>query len=156
MYFLIMSRGYLVYEKAPIEIHPAQKTAIFSLLGMPSGHSEGVTVTVTLENVLNDQGEILAALHTRDSFMKGPGMDNFKTDARKGALTFSFDKVPPGTYAISVLHDMNSNQQMDFEPGGMPKEPYAMSGNDMSMGPPSFEAVQFEVGSENIHLRIRF
>ena len=118
--------------------------------------TSGVTVTVTLENVLNDEGEILAALHTSESFMKGPGVANFKTEAKKGTLTFSFDNVAPGTYAVSVLHDLNSNQRMDFQPGGMPKEPYAMSGNDMSMGPPSFESAEFQVGKDPVHLRIRF
>ena len=127
-----------------------------TLLWNPANRVEGVTVTVTLENVLNDQGEILAALHTSESFMKGPGLANFKTEAQKGSLTFTFDNVAPGTYAISVLHDLNSNQRMDFQPGGMPKEPYAMSGNDMSMGPPSFESSEFQVGKDPVHLRIRF
>lgn len=118
--------------------------------------TSGVTVTVTLENVLNDQGEILAALHTRDTFMKGNGVKAYQARAEKGAITFTFEDVAPGTYAISVLHDMNSNQRMDYGPGGMPEEPYAMSGGDMSMGPPSFDSVKFEVGSEDLQLRLRF
>ena len=122
----------------------------------PTNPAEGVTVTVTLENVLNSQGEILAALHTQETFMKGEGLDSFKSEAKKGALTFTFEDVTPGTYAVSVLHDLNGNQRMDFEPGGMPKEPYGMSGNDMNMGPPSFDRVKFQVEAEDIHLRIRF
>ena len=59
-------------------------------------------------------------------------------------------------YAISVLHDLNGNQRMDYELNGMPKEPYGMSGNDMSMGPPVFDSVKFEVGDSDLHLRIRF
>lgn len=115
-----------------------------------------VTVTVTLENVLNDQGDILAALHTRETFMKGGGADNYKTAAKAGSMTFEFRNVAPGTYGVSVLHDLNQNQRMDFQPGGMPEEPYGMSGNDMSMGPPSFDAIKFEVGDADVHLRIRF
>lgn len=130
--------------------------ALSALLAAPTNHTEGVTVTVTLENVLNDQGEILAALHTEETFMKGAGLANLKTPAQKGALTFTFDGVAPGSYAISVLHDLNGNQRMDFEPNGMPREPYGMSGNDMSMGPPTFDSAKFEVGTEDIHLRIRF
>ena len=116
----------------------------------------GITITVTLENVLNDQGDILSALHTRETFMKGGGIDNFKNAARKGSMTFEFNNVAPGTYAVSVLHDLNSNQRMDYYPGGMPEEPYGMSGNDMSMGPPRFDQVQFEVRDSNIDLLIRF
>ncbi|MEJ2162173.1 MAG: DUF2141 domain-containing protein [Robiginitalea sp.] len=116
----------------------------------------GVTITVTLENILNDQGDILAALHTEGTFMKGMGIDNFKSGAKKGEMTFTFKNVVPGTYAISVLHDMNSNQRMDYQPGGMPEEPYGMSGNDMSMGPPTFDSVRFDVGDSDLDLRIRF
>ena len=83
-------------------------------------------------------------------------MDNFKTEAKKGTLTLTFDNVAPGTYAVSVLHDLNSNRRMDYQPNGMPKEPYAMSGNDMIMGPPSFESAEFQVGKDSVHLRIRF
>lgn len=116
----------------------------------------GVTLTITLENVLNDQGNILAALHTQDTFMKGPGTANYKAEAQKGEMTFTFNNVTPGTYGISVLHDQNSNQRMDYQSNGMPSEPYGMSGNDMSMGPPSFEAVSFEVGSTDQDIAIRF
>ncbi len=31
-----------------------------------------------------------------------------------------------------------------------------MSGNDMNMGPPTFERVKFEVDTEDLRLRIRF
>ena len=117
---------------------------------------QGVTLTITLENVLNDQGDILAALHTEQTFMKGPGIANYKTEALKGSMSFTFDNVSPGTYAVSVLHDLNSNMQMDFQPGGMPAEPYGMSGNEMSMGPPSFDFVRFEVSSEDQDISIRF
>jgi uncharacterized protein (DUF2141 family) len=120
------------------------------------GTQDGVTLTITLENVLNDQGDILAALHTQDTFMKGPGTANYKSPAQKGQMTFTFNNVNPGTYGISVLHDLNSNQRMDYESNGMPTEPYGMSGNDMSMGPPSFEAVSFEVGAADQDIVIRF
>ena len=116
----------------------------------------GVTLTITLENVLNDQGNILAALHTQDTFMKGPGTANYKTEAQKGEMTFTFNNVTPGTYGVSVLHDLNSNQRMDYQSNGMPSEPYGMSGNDMSMGPPSFDAINFEVGAADQDITIRF
>jgi uncharacterized protein (DUF2141 family) len=132
---------------------------LFFLAGLAYGQApaaEGVTVTITLENVLNDQGEILASLNTSETFMKGGGIASYRGAAQKGALTFNFSNVPPVVYAVSVLHDLNGNERMDFQPGGMPSEPYAMSGNDMSMGPPSFEASQFTVGTEDVSLRIRF
>ena len=130
--------------------------ALMLLQGLYGQDNEGVTLTITLENVLSDQGDILAALHRPDTFMKGPGMRNYKTEAHAGSLTFTFENVPPGQYAVSVLHDQNANMRMDFDTSGMPLEPYGMSRNDMHMGPPSFERSAFEVGSEPLTLSIRF
>ena len=42
------------------------------------------------------------------------------------------------------------NNRMDYQENGMPKESYGMSGNDMSFGPPNFEAAKFEVGEEDL------
>ena len=133
-------------------------TFVLALMLSTLAHAqeEGVSVTVTLENVLNDQGDILAALHDSTTFMRGQGLENFSTKAEQGKLTFVFENVAAGTYAVSVLHDLNSNFRMDFETNGMPKEPYGMSGNEMVMGPPTFESAAFEVGTEDVELSIRF
>ena len=118
--------------------------------------SKTVTITVTIENVLNDQGTILASLHTADTFMKGGGIINLSEKAKEGELTLVFENVTPGTYAIMTMHDANDNQRMDYEANGMPKESYGMSGNDMTMGPPTFEAAKFEVKDEDLQFKIRF
>jgi uncharacterized protein (DUF2141 family) len=118
--------------------------------------TKGITLKVTIENVLSDEGQILAALHTQDTFMRGQGIQNFKLEAKTGSISFVFLNVKPGTYAISSLHDENENQRMDFHDSGMPKEKYAMSGNEMTMGPPSFKDVKFEVNDEDFELKLRF
>lgn len=129
---------------------------LLATTGISAQSAQGVTVSVTLENVGNNQGEILAGLHTAETFMKGMGIQNFKAEAREGALSFSFEHVPPGAYAISVLHDLNGNFQMDYEPNGMPGEPYAMSGDQVKMGPPVFSRVRFQVEEEDLELSLRF
>ena len=55
-----------------------------------------------------------------------------------------------------VLHDENGNKRMDFESNGLPKESYGSSGNDMSMGPPSFEGSKFEITDTDKEITIRF
>jgi len=117
---------------------------------------ETVTVTVTIENVLNDEGTLLVSLHTQQTFMKGGGIIDLAKKARKGQVTFTFENVKPGTYAIMAMHDVNDNQRMDYEANGMPKESYGMSGNDMTMGPPTFDSAKFVVNEEELSLNIRF
>ena len=118
--------------------------------------NDGLTITVTVENVLSDGGTILAGLHTAETFMKGAGLTNVTAPAVKGEVTLTFENVTPGEYAIMIMHDANDNQRMDMEPNGMPKESYGMTGNSMPMGPPTFADAQFEVADKDLDFRIRF
>lgn len=126
-----------------------------SLVAMAQ-ETKGATITVTIDNVANNEGKVLAGLHTVDTFMKGPGVQNVESAIENGKVVFTFTNVAPGTYAIMAMHDANDNKRMDYEPNGMPKESYGMSGNDMTMGPPSFNSAQFEVGDKDLAFTIRF
>jgi uncharacterized protein (DUF2141 family) len=117
---------------------------------------EGVTITATVNNVKNDSGKVIFALHTEDTFMKGPGLQNASSIIEDGKVNVTFKNVPKGTYAILVLHDENDNNRMDFEANGMPKESFGISNNDMSMGPPQFSAAKFTVTDKNLTFDIRF
>ena len=118
--------------------------------------SEGNTITVTIENAKNDQGSILVSLHNSETFMKGAGLQSAKGHIKDGKSTITLENVVPGEYAIMVLHDANDNQQMDFEPNGMPKESYGLSNNVMSFGPPSYADAKFNMGNEDLEMPIRF
>jgi uncharacterized protein (DUF2141 family) len=68
-----------------------------------------------------------------------------------------FDNVAPGTYAIAVLHDENSNGDMDYNIIGMPIEGYGFSNNVRArmLMAPSFKAASFEVRGEETELSIK-
>ncbi|WP_127137735.1 DUF2141 domain-containing protein [Flagellimonas oceanensis] len=116
----------------------------------------GIDITITIDNITSDEGMVLAGLHTEETFMKGQGVQNLRSSIKDGKVTFTFTNVAPGEYAISTLHDTNGNNRMDFEPNGMPKESYGMSGNDMTMGPPSFNSAKFTVADKDLDMNIRF
>ena len=116
----------------------------------------GIDITITIDNITSDEGMVLAGLHTEETFMKGQGVQNLRSSIKDGKVTFTFTNVAPGEYAISTLHDTNGNNRMDFEANGMPKESYGMSGNDMTMGPPSFNSAKFTVGDKDLDMNIRF
>ncbi|TMM56820.1 DUF2141 domain-containing protein [Maribacter algarum] len=118
--------------------------------------SKGVTVKVTIENVLSDGGTILGGLHTAETFMKGAGVLNATEPAKAGEVTLTFENVEPGTFAIMVMHDKNDNKQMDMDANGMPQESYGTSGEMNMFGPPNFESSKFEVTDEDQEIRIRF
>lgn len=114
------------------------------------------TITVIIENVLNDEGSLLAGLHTADTFMKSEAVQGIVEVAKKGEVTLTFENVAPGAYAIVVLHDKNDNKRMDYQSNGMPLEAWATSGSSISFGPPRFEECKFVVLEEPVQIKMRF
>lgn len=113
-------------------------------------------IKVAINNIISNEGKVMVSLHTADTFMKGPGIQNLEGTIENGAVSFTFENVPQGTYAIMALHDVNENRRMDFEENGMPKESYGLSGNAMSSGPPNFSTAKFETNGEDLEFEIRF
>lgn len=128
-------------------------TSIFSF---SQSETEGVTITVTIDNVKNERGKVMMALHDKSTFMRGQGIQNLETKIEGEKVTLSFKNVKAGTYAIIALHDENENNQMDYRDNGMPLEYYGVSNNSMSFGPPQFSDAQFKVEDKDLELNIRF
>ena len=117
---------------------------------------EGITITVTIDNVISDEGKVLMSLHTSETFMKGNGVMDAETEIKDGKVTVTFENVLPGEYAILAMHDANDNKRMDFQENGMPKESFGMSNNVMAMGPPQYDDAKFKVEDTDLDLNIRF
>ena len=113
-------------------------------------------ITVTIENIVNNNGKVVLGLHTEDTFMKAQGIVSAESEIVDGKITFTFENIEAGTYAIMALHDENENRRMDFEENGMPKESYGMSNNPMSYGPPQYSTAKFELKEEDLDLKIIF
>jgi len=117
---------------------------------------EGVTITVTIDNVTSDKGKVIMSLHTSETFMKGKGIMDAETEIKDGKVTIIFENVLPGEYAVLAMHDANDNKRMDFQENGMPTESFGMSNNPMAFGPPQYDEAKFKVDGENLELNIRF
>lgn len=128
---------------------------VTTISGYSQEQTERFTITVRIDNPLNDNGHVLIGLHTADTFMKGKGIQNAKSKVEDGKVLVTFENVKPGDYAIMVLHDENDNGRMDFEVNGMPKESYGMSNNPMLYGPPTFNDAKFEFEKDK-EIVIRF
>ena len=65
------------------------------------------------------------------------------------------DTIPKGNYAISIMHDLNSNGEMDFNFFGMPQEPYGFSNNlNPHFRAPRFKESQFYYDGNYFELEI--
>lgn len=127
----------------------------FFLSSIPSEKPAAKTdITVKIENISSEEGKVVVGLYTRDNFLKLP----FKSTTgliKDGKAIVTFTNVPKGEYAIVCFHDKNDNDQMDFEPTGMPKEDYGSSNNVLDMGPPQWSDAKFLVEEEPVVIEIR-
>lgn len=116
----------------------------------------GKTITVTIENITNNNGNVILGLHTKNTFMKGQGIASAQSKIVDGKIAVTFENVDPGTYAIMALHDENENKRMDYQDNGMPKEAYGVSNNPMSYGPPQYATAKFDLKEDDLELKIIF
>jgi uncharacterized protein (DUF2141 family) len=66
-----------------------------------------------------------------------------------------FEDIPPGTYALAVIHDENMNGKLDTNWLGVPTEGYGFS-NDAkgALGAPLFSAASFAYDGARLDLTI--
>ena len=75
-----------------------------------------------------------------------------------GKALATFDELAPGSYALTVYHDKNNNQEFDKNWLGMPREAWGVSNNARPrLRAPRFEEASFELtaGVQSIDISIR-
>jgi uncharacterized protein (DUF2141 family) len=115
-------------------------------------------IHVGISGLRNDKGQVLCALFS--------SAEAFPTKADKAVARLTakiaerqavcdFTGIAPGTYAVSVVHDENSNGKLDRNFIGMPREGVGAS-NDAKghMGPPKFSAASFRYEGGRMDLKI--
>ncbi len=72
---------------------------------------------------------------------------------RKTQARCDFEDIPPGTYAIGVIHDENMNGKLDANWLGVPTEGYGFSNDAKGLiGVPSFSAASFPYDGRTLDL----
>jgi uncharacterized protein (DUF2141 family) len=66
-----------------------------------------------------------------------------------------FEDIPPGRYALAVIHDENMNGKLDTSRLGIPTEGYGFSNDARALlSAPSFRAASFAYDGQNLALTI--
>ncbi len=124
-----------------------------SLAGGPrqvAGRGPAGNITGQLTNLRGGRGACYLALFAGpEGFPRqtNQAVRTLRLPVSSGTASFSFDNLPPGSYALAVYHDENSNGKLDKNFFGLPTERYGFSNNARSMMffPPSFGAARFVV-----------
>nr|WP_246408441.1 DUF2141 domain-containing protein [Parvularcula dongshanensis] len=104
---------------------------------------EGATVTVTINGVQPDAGEVYVALQTAQGFLKNEGEYTETATATGSTVTVNFDDVEPGSYAVAAFQDTDGNGELAMGTP-TPTEPWGLSG--YSGGRPDFNSAMIDVG----------
>jgi uncharacterized protein (DUF2141 family) len=133
---------------------------IFGILpAAGSAQSPCPGIHVQILNIRNSTGTIDCALFAspegfpREALRSATVVVVLKIKATQARC--DFESIPPGKYALAVIHDENMNGKLDSNWMGIPNEGYGFSNNTkVSSGPPSFSDAGFEYEGKNLDFTI--
>ena len=116
------------------------------------------TLEVNIYGLRSNKGNVLVCVTANPRFFpdcsKDPKSLRANVPANNAALV-SFNGVSPGTYAVAIVHDENSNSKMDMAVF-LPREGYGFSRNPAVMtGPPKFRSAAFAVNATYVSQRVQ-
>ena len=105
--------------------------------------AQAADLRIEVGGLRNTSGTVYAAVCTEPEFLQ-PACAYFgSAPAASGSVTVT--GVPPGTYAVQVIHDENDNQTLD-RPGLLPTEGMGFSRDaPMRFGPPRWDDARFDL-----------
>jgi uncharacterized protein (DUF2141 family) len=116
-------------------------------------------LTVVIENVKTSQGLMAVTIYREKGFLrKGGSVKVWRDDARAGGQTMCMYLPAPGTYAIGVFQDLDSDHKIDHNLLG-PTEPWGFSNNPKALfALPRFSQVRFQAvaGETTLHVRLNY
>jgi uncharacterized protein (DUF2141 family) len=127
-----------------------------SLLGTASA----ADVTIVVKGVRSDQGQVAALAFTKeqgfpDQFAKA--MRQATVPARKGDVTITLKDLPPGKYALTVMHDQNADGKLQRNIFGIPQEGVGVTGKPLGNRAPKFSESIIEVTqNENREITLKY
>ena len=115
-------------------------------------------IHVNIPNIKNTTGNIACGIFDSAVGFPNKFLGSAKAvvirKSQKTKVQCNFSNIPPGTYAIAVIHDENMNGELDTNWFGVPKEGYGFSNTTIDeFGSPAFSAASFAYDGQNINLQ---
>ncbi|TMM43982.1 DUF2141 domain-containing protein [Colwellia ponticola] len=147
----------------PVGIRCVALSAVLVLANLPAmvfAESSCSGIQVTIPNIKNSTGAVACALFESSSGFPTEFLHSATNivmiKIRDTQARCNFLDIPPGTYALAVIHDENKDGKLGTNFLGVPTEGYGFSnGAEASMSAPSFEAARFSYDGQNLDLTIR-
>ena len=132
-----------------------------ALLGFQGAFAQSIIVTT---NVTRLDGMVIVKLYNSvDGWAKDEPIKvaaeilpaQAAAGLRSSSRRFVFIDLPPGQYAVGILHDLNYDLQLNIN-AGKPVEPFGASNlsnkPNLQLGIPTFNDVSFTLANQNLEL----
>lgn len=115
------------------------------------------SIIVSITNSRNLKGQLIVSLYnSKASFPKKPFKRKIIKLIKGKKPIISFNSLKAGDYAVSIVHDKNSNGKLDFHFWGPPSEKTYSSNNAKGVfGPPDWEDAKFRIVNKRTNISIR-
>ncbi|MEW6195350.1 MAG: DUF2141 domain-containing protein [Bacteroidota bacterium] len=130
---------------------------LFFVVMSGSVEAQQENLVVEVSGFIHDRGQAVVNLYReKDDIPKKPFLRD-AVEIRQGKATSIFSNLQYGDYAIIVFHDENSNNDLDHNFFGFPKEPLGYSNGfkfSLFSGMPNFSKLRFSFGVDAKPLKI--
>ncbi len=131
-------------------------SALFVSSSCSASAADGALV-VTISDIRNPGGHLLVSVESSAQGWDGDGesVAVARIAAQPGDVVQRFEDLPPGSYAVQVMHDENDNGKLDSNFIGIPSEGYGFSQNPSVMRRATFEEARFALPAEGAAITVR-
>ena len=116
------------------------------------------SVQVNIQEASSDRGMIRVLLFSDAAGFPdqvGKAVKSFSLPPKNQQVAFTITDLVPGTYALAVIHDQDSNGKLSSNAVGYPIEKFGFSNNPkVYFSPPSFEKASFVLGKTPMKVTI--
>jgi uncharacterized protein (DUF2141 family) len=130
---------------------------------MAQAQSAGASLEVVVPQLRNAQGGLGCQLFAGANgfpMKSDQALQTVSSPITNGTARCRFQQVPPGTYAVAVVHDENGNQKLDSNMLGVPTEGYGVSNNKTyALSQPRWEESRFDLAageSRQLTIQLRY
>lgn len=143
------------------------KTVVLAviLLSFSPLHSFAADLTITVDGLRNDLGQVLLCVFSAESSdkeafpdcTKGRPVRQGKAAIAGGKVVVTYKGLKDGVYAVSAIHDENGDGALGANFVGIPTEGVGVSNNPRLMGKPHFDEARFTIkGKAAITLNAKY
>jgi uncharacterized protein (DUF2141 family) len=138
---------------------------VLALAVLLSGACAAADLTVTVDKLRNDRGQVFMCVFSAESSdpaqfpdcAKGRPVKTAKASIAGGKVIMTFNGLKDGVYAVAIIHDENANGELDTNFLGIPTEGIGISTNPRLFGKPKFADGEFSIkGNTSISIETKY